>query len=206
MQTSEQGSAPVPAPEMSVASTEAPAAPGATPPDAVRKGPPPALLESLVALALMLSLSGVVMPAVADGVAESRVIECQATMHDIARGIAAYSADTLFLPTGREGRTTVAWLYGPGALPVGNTFIEGGEGRALDDVLMSDVMGGHGWKGPYVAGLEPDPWGRAYLVNVDGWIDPRETPMVLSAGPNGVVETSEHDTQPGGDDILLLLD
>jgi len=184
-------------------------APAPTPPDdspAAGKGPPPALLESLVALALMLSLSGVVMPAVADGIAEGRVADAQGAMHDIARGLAAYSADTLFLPTGREGRTNVAWLYGPGELPADNSFIEGGEGRALADALLEDVLGGEGWNGPYLPGLSPDPWGRAYLVNVDGWIDGREVAMVLSAGPNGRVETAATENRPGGDDVILLLD
>lgn len=166
-----------------------------------RKG----VLEALVGLSILVSLAGVVMPIVGGEMAGTRSEQAVLEMQRIANGLHAYTDDTLFLPTGIQGRTNLAWLYGPGQLPQANPFAAGGEARALSDVLLADTLGGAGWSGPYVSALEPDPWGNAYLVNVDGLIDTRETAMILSAGPNGIVETRPTDSRAAGDDILLPL-
>jgi type II secretory pathway pseudopilin PulG len=77
-----------------------------------------------------------------------------------------------------------------------------------------------GWAGPYVSGMpRTDPWGNKYMINVqelhaphirqvharrDGSL-PRRVVIALSAGPNGIIETSaeqEFDVfQVRGDDI-----
>ena len=51
-----------------------------------------------------------------------------------------------------------------------------------------------------------DPWGHAYLVNVEGWVNPREHALVLSAGPDGIVQSEADATHPAGDDLLLVID
>ncbi|MEW5983915.1 MAG: hypothetical protein AB1806_16300 [Acidobacteriota bacterium] len=76
-----------------------------------------------------------------------------------------------------------------------------------------------GWRGPYLrATVGPDPWGRQYLVNVGAprvlsksLMGERRSAAtwgvvwVLSAGPNGVIETafeqSSRSPKLGGDDI-----
>ncbi len=77
-----------------------------------------------------------------------------------------------------------------------------------------------GWSGPYLPESPgPDPWGRRYVVNI-GLIPSADSPTedrgparfavwVMSAGPNGVIETSYR--QPignaalAGDDIGVRL-
>ena len=45
-----------------------------------------------------------------------------------------------------------------------------------------------------------DPWGRCYLLNTPAWF--REgAGLLISAGPNGTIETPIHAAAPGGDDI-----
>ncbi len=166
----------------------------------------PGVLEALVGLSVLVALSGVLMPAVGEEVAESRTVAALGDLQAISEGLARYSRDTLFLPTGVEGRTNVAWLYGPGAIPAGHSFGHGGEGRPLDDALLVNAMGGERWAGPYVAGLSADPWGHAYLVNADGWLTRQEQPLVLSAGPDGIVQTPDDAWEPSGDDLLVVLD
>jgi hypothetical protein len=166
----------------------------------------PGVLEALVALSVLVALSGVLMPIVGEEVGQSRAVTALADLQSIAEGLGRYSRDTLYLPTGVEGRTNVAWLYGPGTIPTGHAFGAGGEARPLDDALLSDAMGGETWSGPYIPGLHPDPWGYAYLVNADGWLTRQEQPMVLSAGPDGIVQTPADAWEPTGDDILLVLD
>jgi len=172
----------------------------------VRRRRLPGLLEALVACSVLVSLSGVVMPVVAEGAQNARLQDANEGVQGIADALRDYSSDTLFLPTGARGRTNLSWLYGPGEMPTDNSFAEGGEARSLDDFLVNDAMGGGNWNGPYVADLQADPWGQAYLVNVDGWLDLRERALVLSAGPNGRVETSPYARAAGGDDVVFLMD
>jgi hypothetical protein len=154
----------------------------------------------------LVSLSGVVMPAVGEQVVQARTNQAYTEMIDIAEGLAHYSNDTRFLPTGVQGRTNVAWMYGPGEIPGGHQFGTGGEARSLDDALLNASLGGEAWSGPYADELQSDPWGHAYLVNVEGWINQREHAIVVSAGPDGIVETAPDATSPAGDDLLYLMD
>ena len=64
------------------------------------------------------------------------------------------------------------------------------------------------WSGPYATTLPVDPWGRPYVINAANFkhAGPPAAPIpiwVLSAGPNGIVETNiaAATTATGGDDI-----
>ncbi len=162
-------------------------------------------LEGVVGLSVIVALAGVVTPIVGGSTVQQSEDTAQGQMLQILDGLAAYSRDTLYLPTGNQGRTDVSWLYGPGVIPSGNPFASGGEARPIEEALLTPAMGGRNWKGPYLDELLPDPWGNAYLVNVDGLVDTREEAMVLSAGPDGVVQTAAWDRHPAGDDLLLLM-
>ncbi len=88
-----------------------------------------------------------------------------------------------------------------------------GRARASDEAL---VLAGPGsttlkyadetrWPQPRATttfALRPDPWGNPYLVVISK--APDTTVAVLSAGPNGVVETGFGATTSGGDDIVAL--
>jgi hypothetical protein len=69
------------------------------------------------------------------------------------------------------------------------------------------AVGEVSWKGPYQNVFAADPWGNAYLVNiVDMSATPSEAVWVISAGPNGAMDTDADQvlTAPpviGGDDI-----
>jgi type II secretory pathway pseudopilin PulG len=163
------------------------------------------VLEALVAMSILVSLSGVLMPAVSTRLSGARAEEAILDMQRIASGIAQYSQQTLTYPTGKNGRTNVACLYGPGSIP-SSSFGQGSESRPLEDVLMTNAMGGDAWAGPYVDGLQADPWGNAYLVNAEGWVLPGHHAMIVSAGPDGIVQTTSKDIEAAEDDILLIVD
>lgn len=73
------------------------------------------------------------------------------------------------------------------------------------------VRGRFRWRGPYLRHLTLDPWGRAYVVSVgamehDGSpIVPGAKGWVLSAGPNGILETAPDAPALAGDDIGMIL-
>jgi type II secretory pathway pseudopilin PulG len=173
-------------------------------PKAGKKRRKAGVLEALVAMSILVSLSGVLMPAVSTKLSGARADEAILDMQRIASGIAQYSQQTLTYPTGKNGRTNVACLYGPGAIPP-SSFGQGAESRPLEDVLLTNAMGGDAWAGPYADGLTADPWGNAYLVNAEGWVLPGQNAVIVSAGPDGIVQTTAKDTEAAEDDILLVV-
>ena len=158
-------------------------------------------MEALVALAIVVSLAGITVPIVGGKLVEGRLETATADMQRIVDGIRAYSNDTLFLPTGDHGRTDVAWLQGAGELPQGADRLLG-QIRDLDDVLSNDSMGGSDWQGPYGDDVA-DPWGHAYVLHVGGLVQNGQAAWVLSAGPDGVLNTFAGDRKAVGDDLLL---
>lgn len=73
------------------------------------------------------------------------------------------------------------------------------------------TTGARGWRGPYLDTVpDVDPWGRNYVVNIgDTSFDDQspEVVVVLSAGVNGIIETSDDalataGLTAGGDDII----
>lgn len=100
-----------------------------------------------------------------------------------------------------------------------------------DNIARSDILGARDydetdskskrWKGPYVANVSVDPWGHTYIAHVgameeDGipvFITSLSTPLgpfqqpegwILSAGPDGILQTSPTDTVLSGDDIGFI--
>ncbi|MGR3177322.1 MAG: type IV pilin protein [Candidatus Anammoxibacter sp.] len=94
----------------------------------------------------------------------------------------------------------------------------------LRDHLTDNDMNGNGiigeafvdydsdWRGPYMAEIKADPWGFRYLVlalgiregvQVDG--DEMVFGWVISAGPNGRIETSPFSSKLEGDDVGVML-
>lgn len=68
------------------------------------------------------------------------------------------------------------------------------------------------WSGPYLTEPKPDPWGNRYVVLVQGIRDGVQAGgsvavygWVISAGPNGKIETEDSGAVLGGDDIGLVL-
>jgi len=96
-----------------------------------------------------------------------------------------------------------------------------GANDTIERHLVSNAPGGSGskaysttgrnkWEGPYLPSLEADPWNKPYLVNVKQMDPAASTPKaawVLSAGPNGRIETAfdqnaATSVTPSGDDII----
>lgn len=99
-----------------------------------------------------------------------------------------------------------------------------------DNISGSDLLGvrdydetegrSKRWKGPYIANVSLDPWGHTYIVHV-GAMEENGNPVfitllraglfekpegwILSAGPDGILQTSPTDTALAGDDIGFIL-
>ena len=92
-------------------------------------------------------------------------------------------------------------------------FIFGFTDQLIDNVPAYSTSGRRAWKGPYLESDQADPWGSQYYANViylqSIYINATYPSIVLSAGPNKLIETQYSQTGPGitigGDDIVFRL-
>ena len=76
------------------------------------------------------------------------------------------------------------------------------------DVLMRDDEECYDvsmYKGPYLPGVEADPWGNQYVLGASNFNVANGPVYVLSAGPNGTLDTPMSSIALGGDDIGLRI-
>ena len=67
------------------------------------------------------------------------------------------------------------------------------------DTYISAVKKPNEWKGPYMTDFKADSWGNKYYVSTEG-LQPGsgKAVFVLSAGPNGVIQTAVSQNATGG--------
>lgn len=163
-------------------------------------------VEILVCGGIVVASAGVVIPVVSMHQGDQRWHQVDRDLQAIAEGVRRYVDDTGCFPTGSGGATTLHYLYSDGMRPQNNT-LDSGPGMHLARFLEEPALAGASWKGPYLpSGIGPDPWGHAYLVNVNGFFSSTERAMVLSAGPNGQVNTAPSATVAAGDDVMVLIE
>lgn len=195
------------------------------------------LVEVTVLLAVIGLLVGLVSTTTGDMLQRSRMLSARDQVEAIGRAVAAFYADNGFFPRtedtvdGRPGDTLLGALASEASIPDTSEAASPWTQSRLDlmtaHLLRNErgyqgriTSGGLGWAGPYLSSVPgEDPWGYAYLVNVFH-LDPRNivqepdgTPLgavwVLSAGPNGVIETPFYQPRDSaqlyGDDIAFRL-
>jgi type II secretory pathway pseudopilin PulG len=195
-----------------------------------------AMLEGIVVLAVVLMLTGIAVPMIGGYMAEERRARAEAEVKILGAAVASFHKDVGVYPArsnaGVDNSRYV--LLSGGVVPAANPFAAHHDfatwgmnatfGDTIDNHLLSNTPGGaaggaypltgpNHWRGPYLAGASPlDPWGRPYIVNViSGWFQHAtdyKRLYVLSAGPNGIVDTAAIATATsdiGGDDIGVIL-
>lgn len=163
-------------------------------------------VEALMCGAIILASAGVVVPTLKIRDMDERRSQIERDLQTIADGVRHYIDDTHTFPTGAAGATSIHFLYSDGIRPANNPF-ESGPGLPVGDFLRTSSLGGAHWRGPYMPEkIGPDPWGHAYIVNVNGFFSSSERTMVICAGPNGQINTAASATIAGGDDIMMLIE
>ncbi|MEE9394822.1 MAG: hypothetical protein V3W41_20225 [Planctomycetota bacterium] len=165
-----------------------------------------------IAFLSILALVAVTRPLVEQRLDDAGYDRARTDCNKIAQALDDYATDTGFQPCGYEGLQIYTWLRGPGAEPRFETLPRGTSGR-LEWFINQPKMSGSGrWQGAYLPQLAPDPWGRSYLIFPQGEFghagDQKRQghSWVLSAGPNGIVETLPGGIIEMGDDVALLVD
>jgi hypothetical protein len=137
-------------------------------------------------VALLVVLTAVIPPAAAYGLARWRVSRAGELAAAAAGPLAARKQEL------KDAAGTQAVVCGPGRLPDA-----AGPGR---EWLQSPVAAGDA----FGADWPQDPWGRCFLLNVRGVLESGGG-LLISAGPNGTIDTPLHAASPAGDDIAALV-
>lgn len=167
------------------------------------------LVEVIVVAGIIAILAGILVPLILKEIDEARSTRAYADVRSMSTSILVFRKDTGKWPN-LDGscNATVSFVYGEGALPAGLAAQGYDQTTAvhLDDYLTSDANGCYGarWKGPYLAHTAADPWGNAYFINASSFAAGGAV-WILSAGPDGAVDTPLAAATVVGDDIGILV-
>ena len=182
------------------------------------------LVEIIVVIGVIAILAAILTPYVTKYIDDSRVAKARNETQVICAAVTNFYKDTGRWPNATNATTTPTNNYlgvhsgttAPAAAFFGATnWTAVASWNPLDQHLIRSVIhvyrttGDQRWNGPYATELPLDPWGRPYVINareLDTQPLPPAAPIpawVMSAGPNGVLDTSilAAVTVPVGDDI-----
>jgi prepilin-type N-terminal cleavage/methylation domain-containing protein len=187
------------------------------------------LIELAVVLAIIAVLAAVLTPMVTGYLDQARTARAQADVRTIADAVKLYNRDTGRYPiyasaanytSGTTGAireigtsTGTAPTAGSGWVLSGTTLAS----TSLELYMNNDYTGvgsagfpKAAFRGPYIGTVDSDPWGHQYLLNATNLAGSTNHAYVLSAGPNGTVETTRDvatttTITAGGDDIISII-
>lgn len=190
------------------------------------------LVEIVIVLSVMTTVTGVLAPAGLSLIAQARELQVQrdcASLRDaVIRLLLDSNRTSIRLQQGRGPRVDL--LVSAGSPPDSDTADETRWLRTQDSLgtvdliehyLVENTPAGNpanawptptslesgGWRGAYLRAVPAtDPWGHRYAVNVR-YLGTRSDVLVLSAGPNGMVETpyEGRGLLAAGDDRAVLV-
>jgi general secretion pathway protein G len=166
------------------------------------------LIEVIVVAGIIAVLAGILVPLIFKEIDESKISRAAADIRSISSAMIILKKDTGQWPVNASCSAADTMIMGDGTIPVGPIW-DATDNERFDNFLLSDVNACFGtkWKGPYIASVSADPWGYAYVSNAKDYsgIGPI---WIMSAGPNGVLETASNATvidTANSDDIGLRL-
>jgi prepilin-type N-terminal cleavage/methylation domain-containing protein len=199
------------------------------------------LIEVIVAIAVVAILAGIITPSVIKHIDDSKRARAQNDCLVIGSAIASFYKDVARMPNmNAAGNAGIVLLVSDGNTP---TLATGATiwNRALTNNtcdLLANHMSSNApkaqtakqyptvtsapgsefqWRGPYQPSFPPDPWGNRYAVNIGNMTSTNpalsNALWVLSAGPDGIVQTAFNPNTPAlgttlataGDDIVYRI-
>lgn len=170
------------------------------------------LVEVIVIVAILAILAGILVPMIFSQIDEARITRAEADCKSISSALLVARKDLGLWPNlyGASCTPTATIMRGAGVEPANLSAM----GYNLDvplrfrDVLMRDDEECYNtdmYNGPYLPGVEADPWGNQYILGASNFNVDNGPVYVLSAGPNGTLETPLSSISLGGDDIGLRI-
>ncbi len=167
------------------------------------------LVEVIVVAGIIAILAGILVPLILKEIDEARITRAYADVRSISTAVIVMRKDTGKWPNlDNSCNATATLIQSDGILPT-NTVAMGFDSATpvmYNAYLASDESGCYGskWKGPYMAWVNPDPWGNAYITNI-GAAAGTGPLWILSAGPDGIVNTQATNNTVAGDDVAIRL-
>jgi len=179
------------------------------------------LVEIAAVVAVTATLAAVVVPVAMDKIEKSKEARAADDVKALASAVAGFFGDTGVWPA----KSTATADYDLWVLRTGNsasndpsiaTTATGWDNYADHDDfaqnhLVKNIPGYSNWAGPYAESLKDedkrDPWGHNYFIWVKGmWNDQVDDfGWVISAGPDGELDTSTTDDELKDDDIGVAI-
>lgn len=170
------------------------------------------LVEVLVVAGIIAILAGILVPLILKEIDESRISRAYGDIRAISTAMIIYKKDTGQWPDMHaDCNHSVTLLSGGSNLPVGFTekgFDDNTEGFYDTYFVYNDLANTcniPNWKGPYLTSVMGDPWGNSYITNASAFRSTTGPIWILSAGPDGVVDTFANSPSLINDDIGLRL-
>ncbi len=185
------------------------------------------LIEIIVVIACIALLAGILAPLVFKNIEDARIAKARSDIKAIAAGMTQFYSDVGSWPTWNDSGVadTIYLLFTtsdgvtldnpPGAyVPAEN------QRDPMADHLINnnqnypdwDADAGFGWNGSYLDFDGLDPWGNSYLISVVGFFEEENDPQtdftevwILSAGPDGTMQTYADESVISGDDIGIRI-
>jgi prepilin-type N-terminal cleavage/methylation domain-containing protein len=186
------------------------------------------LIEMVVVLGIIGILAAILTPVVGNYIDQARTTRASQEAQLIADAILNFNKNTGKWPIFQSGAnvtvTTATYvvLVGtgdtPGCTSCTTTWQSSNSGD-LSGILERNTpsyttAGKFAWRGPYITNIGADSWGNKYYVNGPGMsFGQNKAVFVLSAGPNGTIETTfsqnigagSSAVTIGGDDIVARI-
>ncbi|MBA4372835.1 MAG: hypothetical protein C0402_08210 [Thermodesulfovibrio sp.] len=167
------------------------------------------LIEVIVVAGIIAVLAGILVPIIFKEIDEAKITRANADVKSISTAIMVLKKDTGSWPVSAGCVPTVTLLNGSGAIPVFSIAANWDQSsfNSFSNYISTDDNGcwPGAWKGPYMASVNADPWGNAYLSNASEFLTDGAAVWILSAGPDGTVDTGRGANALSGDDIGMRI-
>ncbi|TAN38686.1 MAG: prepilin-type N-terminal cleavage/methylation domain-containing protein [Nitrospirae bacterium] len=168
------------------------------------------LIEVIVVAGIIAVLAGILVPIIFKEIDESKKTRATADVKSISSALMVLKKDTGQWPVSANCSPGVTMLVGNGAVPALAANWDNSSVNNFSNYLATDDNGcwPNTWKGPYMPTVTADPWGNAYMINAVDFLsvaNPPATVWLISAGPNGVLDTAATVSALNGDDIGIRL-
>jgi general secretion pathway protein G len=151
------------------------------------------LIEVIVVAGIIAILAGILVPMILNQIDEARLSKAAGDVRSIYAAIVVFKKDTAQWPVmDANCDPNVTLLTGDGNQPTNLAVMgfDAGVTSSYNDHLVTDTNGCYNnWKGTYIAGVTADPWGNTYITNADGFSVAGREVWIMSAGPNGLIDT-----------------
>jgi prepilin-type N-terminal cleavage/methylation domain-containing protein len=173
------------------------------------------LMEVAAVVAVTATLAAVVVPVAMDKVESSKKARALEDIKSLASAIATFYSDTGVWPAystssayqSRVPDVEVLVTAGDDPTIGTNTGWSLTKTDEAHDQFVTNEPKYDFWNGPYIESLKDkkDPWGQKYVIWVKGFYTSTHDGWILSAGPNGKIDTVNTSATLSGDDIGIVL-